>query len=78
MQMFTTNGISMILIAIRLERSSALVMSPNEGMKKPMEMHIMMVPVSVVSWSWQLGIGLLKSTGSLVAIARTVRVAALS
>ncbi|KAK9081214.1 hypothetical protein Syun_030577 [Stephania yunnanensis] len=49
-----------------------------EGQKKPIEMHMKAVPHSLDSWSHALGIEVVRSLGSLVAIESSVSVKELS
>ncbi|KAK9082236.1 hypothetical protein Syun_031877 [Stephania yunnanensis] len=49
-----------------------------EGQKKPIEMHMKAVPHSLDSWSRALGIEVVRSLGSLVAIESSVSVKELS
>ncbi|KAL6008177.1 hypothetical protein ACLOJK_033683 [Asimina triloba] len=52
-------------------------MAPKDGKKLAITVQITTVPLSFVNWSSALGIGVLRSTGSFVAIARSVKEVAL-
>ena len=64
--------------AITLARIAKEFGSPSEGLKFPMAVQRRTVPESLESWSMDRGMAVLRSTGSLVAMVRTAKVAALS
>ncbi|KAK9081371.1 hypothetical protein Syun_031150 [Stephania yunnanensis] len=66
--------ITMSVSEARFAESSDSFMFTIEGLKKPIEMQIKEVPQSLDSWSYALGIEVVRSTGSLVATERSDRV----
>ncbi|KAL5722121.1 hypothetical protein ACHQM5_005680 [Ranunculus cassubicifolius] len=72
--MFTMTAITNTLNDAMLANNSESFMVPRDGMKNPMQMHIRRVPQSLDNWSTTPGIGVVRSTGSFVAIERRVRV----
>ena len=75
--MLTMMVTTRIAKAITLERLSEVPISPREGRRFPMAVQRRTVPESLVSWSMNRGMAVLRSTGSLVQMARTAKVAAL-
>ena len=60
--------------AITFERTSEVVISPREDRTLPMAVQRRTVPESLVSWSSNRGMAVLRSTGSLVEMARRAKV----
>ncbi|KAK9081245.1 hypothetical protein Syun_030608 [Stephania yunnanensis] len=74
----TTMVIAIIDDEARLAEYSDRLMFTTEGIKKAIEMHMREVPHSLDSWSQALGIEVVRSLGSLVAIESSVSVKELS
>ncbi|KAK9081227.1 hypothetical protein Syun_030590 [Stephania yunnanensis] len=74
----TTMVITIIDNEARFAEYSDRLMFTAEGIKKAIEMHMREVPHSLDSWSQALGIEVVRSLGSLVAIESSVSVKELS